>query len=147
MISRNRYHRPSCASGTYPGPFTGCLQTLADSPLFNMPRLLQSSSLPLFPPPLPPCPFAFLLLFLSRKSRSSSCLPRQSAASTSFLPPASPASPARIPKRPSVCFWDTLGAGLRPMQPVPAGNHLNPCRVPAVPEACCLPSCPSHKEC
>lgn len=51
------------------------------------------------------------------------------------------------PEEPSMCFWDTLKAGLKPMQRVPDGIHLNPRCLSAVPEACCLPSCPSHKEC
>lgn len=56
MVSRNRYHRPSSASGMGSGAYTGCLQAQADSPLFGRLLLLQSSSLPLFPPPLTPCP-------------------------------------------------------------------------------------------
>lgn len=55
MVSRNRYHRPSCASGMGSGAYSGCLQAQADSPLFGRPRLFRSSSLSLFPPPLSPC--------------------------------------------------------------------------------------------
>ena len=51
------------------------------------------------------------------------------------------------PEEPSMCFWDTLKAGHKPMQPAPAGIDFDPCRLPAVLEAPCLPSCPSHKEC